>query len=160
MDSVRHWDVWIQGSDVTNVIFYFPRQWFCHVSMSWSWLASHIMRLAKTFGKTFLKILKCNYVILSQLMGICYVSSGTNSLGSYGKLWQTHSRCLKAILKKEKKAYIIGPRLAASTYEVIFICSPASRFLLLFVFFLYIIVNILFLSPSWIGEIFHGLCAG
>lgn len=46
-------------------------QWFCHPSVSSSWLVLHVLGLVKSFGQTFLKIRKCASAILSQLMGIC-----------------------------------------------------------------------------------------
>lgn len=58
---------------------------------------------------------------------------------------------------EKKRAYIIGPRLAASTYEVIFICSPAGHFLIpsaVCLFLFGMIVDILFLSQVSLGEYF------
>lgn len=37
--------------------------------------------------------------------------------------------------EEEIKAYIIGPRLAASAYEVLFICRPAGCSLLFVLYF-------------------------
>lgn len=59
-----------------------------------------------------------------------------------------------------EKAYIIGPRLAASTSEVIFICSPAGHFLITSAICLLLYNCLLFVSlPSPIGERFHSFCA-
>lgn len=45
----------LNGSDVTNVLFYslYLSVVFCHSSVSSSWLVLHVMRLAKTFWKYF-----------------------------------------------------------------------------------------------------------
>lgn len=81
------------------IFIHYTCQWFCHPSASLSWLVLHVMRLAKTFGQTFLKILKCASVILSQLIGIWVVvpviQIHWEAMASYVK---THSRCFKAIL--------------------------------------------------------------
>lgn len=58
---------------------------------------------------------------------------------------------------ERNKAYIIGPRLAASAYEVIFICGPAGCFLIpsaVCLFLFGMIVDILFLSLISLGEYF------
>lgn len=74
-----------------------------------------------------------------------------------GKLWLVTSNTLQMFQSHFEKAYIIGPRLAASTHEVIFICRPAGRFVYPFCylsFFFCIIVNILFLSQVRLGNCF------
>lgn len=77
----------------------------------------------------------------------------------------TSIKCTPDVSKPfKKKAYIVGPRLAASTSEVVSMCSPAGSFLIpsavsFFFFFLYNCQC--FVSfPSPIGKILHSfLCS-
>lgn len=143
MDLIMHWNVWIHGSDVTNVIFYslylsvvLP----CQCVFDLVGFTCHEIsedRLARPFWK-YLNIFSYFVPVDGNL---CYGSSGTNSLG---ELWLVMSNTLQMFqshfekTKKQKKNYIIGPRLAARTYEVIFICSPAGRFLFCYLSFFFV----------------------
>lgn len=164
MDLIMHWNVWIHGSDVTNVIFYslylsvvLP----CQCVFDLVGFTCHEIsedRLARPFWK-YLNIFSYFVPVDGNL---CYGSSGTNSLG---ELWLVMSNTLQMFqshfekTKNKKKTTLLdlGWLLVhMRLYSFVALLAVFSSAICLFS--LYNCQHFVSL-PSWIGEIFHSLCA-
>lgn len=118
---VTHWNVCINGSDVANAISFLshytcePSQWFY---MSWHGISEDL--LARHFWK---------YLNVFELFCPSWWESACCfQWHKVTEKWrQVNSNTLQSFQSHSENAFIIGPRLTASTHRVGFIWSPAGR---------------------------------